>query len=386
MTEKERFLAVCRGEKPDYIPVFGFNEAPGVSGGVMRTTYNRLMATGMPDIGGVWEADGQPRNLEGWRRYWGVTGPLDVEEFPGEHARGFDYTRTIRDGFEYIECETGALTRQVQDNDITYSMPEFIRFHVRDRESWEFYKQRRTPGKRWPAGQLAALGGKYANAGKPVRVSIHSTFGALRDIVGPEMACMIFYDDPELARDIMAWLMWLNREYLFPLIRAVRPDIVLVSEDICYNHGMMIGPGMFREYCLPLYHEAQEVVRECGAEMFAVDTDGFAEPFVPVVREAGVNALFPWEVKSNNDLMRVRCGHPEFILMGGLEKECMNEGNEGLIAGEMAKAKALLAHGRYFPNGDHGIQPLVTFENLCRFMTALHDVCGNPEGDFPRVR
>ncbi len=29
-------------------------------------------------------------------------------------------------------------------------------------------------------------------------------------------------------------------------------------------------------------------------------------------------------------------------------------------------------------------QPFVTFSNLCKFMTLLHEVCNNPEGDFPR--
>ena len=51
----------------------------------------------------------------------------------------------------------------------------------------------------------------------------------------------------------------------------------------------------------------------------------------------------------------------------------------------MGKAPPLLARGGHFPNGDHGIQPPVTFPNLCRFMTLLHEVCNNPEGEFPRV-
>jgi hypothetical protein len=52
----------------------------------------------------------------------------------------------------------------------------------------------------------------------------------------------------------------------------------------------------------------------------------------------------------------------------------------------MSKVPALLGKGGYFPSGDHGIQPLVTFPNLCRFMTILHEVCGNPDGEFPRSR
>ena len=70
-----------------------------------------------------------------------------------------------------------------------------------------------------------------------------------------------------------------------------------------------------------------------------------------------------------------------------VEKEVVNEGNGHLIEVEiMSKVAPLLAQGRYFPNGDHGIQPLVTFENMCKFMTLLHEVTGNPEGEFPRVK
>jgi hypothetical protein len=118
----------------------------------------------------------------------------------------------------------------------------------------------------------------------------------------------------------------------------------------------------------------------------AVDTDGNAMEFTGLAEAVGVNAIFPYEVKAGNDLFALREKHPEFIFFGWLEKECVNEGNEGLIEKEIrSKVPPLLARGRYFPNGDHGIQPLVTFPNLCRFMTLLHEVTGNPEGKFPRV-
>jgi len=50
------------------------------------------------------------------------------------------------------------------------------------------------------------------------------------------------------------------------------------------------------------------------------------------------------------------------------------------------KVPRLLERSGYFPNGDHGIQPDVTFDSLCKFMTLLHEVTGNPEGQFPRIR
>jgi hypothetical protein len=105
-----------------------------------------------------------------------------------------------------------------------------------------------------------------------------------------------------------------------------------------------------------------------------------------LLAECGVNALFPFEAKPGNDLPALRRRFPEFVLMGWLEKETLNEGNEAAIRSElMTKVPGLLASGRYFPNGDHGIQPLVTFPNLCRFLTLLHELTGNPEGEFPRM-
>ena len=73
--------------------------------------------------------------------------------------------------------------------------------------------------------------------------------------------------------------------------------------------------------------------------------------------------------------------------MGWLEKECINEGDEHMIESEILnKVPALLRKRGYFPNGDRGIQPLATYSSLLKFMTILHDVCGNPEGEFPRSR
>ncbi len=90
---------------------------------------------------------------------------------------------------------------------------------------------------------------------------------------------------------------------------------------------------------------------------------------------------YPYEVKGQNDLFALREEIPDFIFFGWLEKEVVNEGNEDGIEAEIReKVPALLEKGGYFPNGDHGIQPMVTFPNLCRFMSLLHEACGNPEG------
>ena len=387
MTDRERFVATVRNLPSDYVPIFGFNGAPGVAAGCMEKTYRRLLDTGMPDVGGCWDLSGTPRNLEGWYRYWGTTGPLELDFFPAEPAPGIASSRRTIDGFEIIEYETGARTRQVIDNAITYSMPDFQVYHVRDRASWEFYRDHMSPGAPWPPDRVETACRRLDLRTRPLVVPVGSTWGLIRELMGPEAASTVLYDDPSLAREIVEWQDWKRRTYLFPLVERLRPEALQADEDNCYRGGMLISPGHFRSLCAPSYRQIASVARDCEVPMAAVDSDGNVMELIPLLVECGMNALFPFEVKPGNDLNALRRRFPEFILMGWLEKETLNEGNEGAIRTEiLRKVPALLQKGRYFPNGDHGIQPLVTFPNLCRFLTLLHEVTRNPEGEFPRMQ
>ncbi|NSW57548.1 MAG: hypothetical protein HPY44_16180 [Armatimonadetes bacterium] len=385
MTDLERFKAVAHFEQPDYVPIFGFPGAPGMSWGCMRLTYERLLATGMPDIGGSFHG-WQYHSPEGWMRYWGTTGPIGIDFGLSWGAEGFRSTKRVEDGFEIIECEDGSVTRQVIDNDITYSMPEFVRYPVRDRDSWELYKKRHTPTQFMSSEDMEANCRRFDQRDRPLCIGAGGGYGMVRGLMGPAAASLAFYDDPELVHDMVGWQLEQLRRDVFPLIERLRPEIVAIGEDLCYNHGMLLSPTQFHEFFGAHYQAVCDCAHANGADLVAVDTDGNAMEFTGVAASYGVNGMYPYEVKAGNDLFALRQRHPDFVLFGWLEKESVNEGNEAMIEAEiMSKVPPLLARGGYFPNGDHGIQPLVTFPALCRFMTLLHEVCNNPEGEFPRV-
>jgi len=370
MNDRERFIAVCRGEKPDYVPIFGFPGSPGMSQGLYIPSHRRLVEQGMPEWVDGAHRLGKPDSVEGWFRYWGTTGPIYPEFAIAQPARGIKSESHIEGDREIIEYETGALTSQVIDNDITYAMPEFIIHPVRDRKSWEFYRERMTPGPMRPAEEVEVDCRKLADRTRPLAVGAGSTWGTLRGLMGPEKACTVLYDDPQLAHDILDWHHWHRKTYAFPLIERLKPEIIGCGEDNCYNHGMLISPRHFEEFCSPAYRDIGEVARDCGVPMASIDTDGNYMEMVPLVEACGVNAIHPSEVKAGNDLFALRERHPQFILMGWLEKEVVNEGNGHLIEHEiMSKVPPLLEGGRYFPNGDHGIQPPVT---SCSKVMNLH--------------
>ncbi len=385
MTDRERFLAVATGQTPDYVPIFGFPGAPGMSHGCLRPTHERLVAGGMPAHVGGCVTNWRNRDVESWFRYWGTTGPIGLDFGLAWGAEGIKSTSREEDGYVIIEGEDGSVTREVVGNADIYTMPDYRVYPVRDRAGWEFHKARTTPRQFMSREEMEANCKRFDNRTRPLVVGAGGTYGYIRSMMGVEAASLALYDDPELIHDMIATWRENNRRYVFPLIERLKPEVVACWEDIGYKTSMLISPEQFREFCAPLYREIADCARACGVPVLTVDSDGCAMQLVPLLVECGFNSLYPFEVHGHNDLFALREQFPELVMFGWLEKEVVNEGQGHRIEHEIrSKVPPLLAKGRYFPNGDHGIQPDVTFPNLCKFMTILHEVCGNPEGEFPR--
>ncbi|MFW6158583.1 MAG: hypothetical protein ACOC8E_04415, partial [Planctomycetota bacterium] len=288
MNGLERFQAIVRFEEPDYVPIFGFSGAPGMSQGCMLKTHLRLVRTGMPPhVGGQWRLSRGRTNIESWFRYWGTTGPIRVDFSLARGRKGFrTVTRTDGD-YEIIESESGALTRQIIDNDITYMMPEFIEYPVRDRESWAFYRERMTPTDRVPDDELDERVRRYEGHDRPLHLGVGGAYGFLRGLLGPERLSVTLYDDPELIHEIMAWRLERFRADFLPVIERLRPEIVQMGEDLCYNHGMLISPRQFDEFCGEYYRAVCDCARANGADLVAVDTDGNAMEFTGLAESYG---------------------------------------------------------------------------------------------------
>ena len=372
MTQLERFLAVVRFERPDYWPMIN---APGL-GFVHAGGLAKLHEEGMPE---------SVTDIESWMTYWGQCGFESAAPI-GRGAPGIQSETWTEGDHEFIRYETGALTRQVVGNDMTYSMPDFMEFHVRDRASWECFRELSTPTERWDVEEQAE---RLDGRARPAAASMLSTWGRVRNYMGPERALTAIYDDPDLVREMIAWHTWLFDEFTVPVIERYRPEVITGWEDFCYNHGMLISPAAFREFCAPHYRHAAEVARGCGAELLIVDCDGKVDEYCPLLEEVGFNGCWPMEQVCGNDLLAYRERQPRFIFAGGIEKEICNTGNAALIRPELfPRIPAMLETGGYLPMFDHSLQTLVGFEELCRAMTLLHDICGSPDdwGSFPRIR
>ena len=370
MTELERFKCVVNFEKPDYWPLLCAHALGPPHGG----GYVKLHREGLPE---------EVNDTDSWARYWGMC-TYDHVYPVGEGAPGVKSEKVQEGEFEIIRYETGAVTRQVVGNELVYCMPDFQEFHVRDRASWERYRDLITP-RRKATEKLAGWRERFRDRTRPVAIHAGSTWGVVRDDMGPEAALLVIYDDPDLLREMIAFRLNLFEEFTVPVIEAVRPNVITMWEDFCYNHGMLIGPDSFREFCAPYYRRVAEVGRDCGVELMGVDCDGKVDEFCVLLEEVGLNGCWPLEQVCGNDPVEYRKKQPGFIFVGGIEKEIVNSGNASRIEPELYPKVPKMLEGRgAFPQFDHGLQPSVGFEELCRCVAELHKICGSDLGDFPR--
>jgi len=187
----------------------------------------------------------------------------------------------------------------------------------------------------------------------------------LRALMGPENLLYALYDKKELIHKMMRRWAELMNTGLEKLQSSLAVEELNMDEDICYNHGLLISPDMVKEFLLPYY---QDVVGKARARQkekmyFHVDTDGCAEPAVPLYLEAGMDMMSPWEVASGCDVVKIGLKWPGLIMMGGIDKRILAKSREAIDEHLEHIIPAMLKRGGYIPTCDHGVPNDVSYEN-----------------------
>lgn len=391
MNDRERFLAVAQFEQPDYVPLLSCN---GIDGPVPETVKVWCKEQGAPlyldelkgrDLGLEWTGLlGVTSELQCmWDDFWGLT---RVHYWGPESRVERADPEVIADDGEYLTLRhaDGAIVREMYDNADRYGMPEFIKYPLDEPEQWPAYRERWLPLEVgvYPEG-WAAQAALWRTRTFPLGALLPGTFSVLRDLFGTARASTLFYDAPELVHEILRHYRCRAMGMLERYMADAHPDCVSIGEDFCYRSGCFVSPAIFREFFIPHYREEVEYARTFGVQLTLVDSDGFTEPVISLLEEAGINCLQAFEPRAGNDIVRVRANHSHFVIWGGLDKYLMDQGDSAVIDAEIdRKVPPLLARGGYFPGIDHGLPPTARYRSYLHFMWRLHELTGNPQGEF----
>jgi len=207
-------------------------------------------------------------------------------------------------------------------------------------------------------------------------------FWAVRDWVGFESLCMMFYDKPSLVHEMFEFLTDFVIKTLKPVIHLLDIDLVELKEDMAYKHAPMISPEMFRTFMYPHYVKLISFLKCNGVKLVYVDCDGYPGGLIPLWIEAGVDAMSPTEIAAGNNIDQLQKEHPSFGLFGGIDKRELAK-DKRAVYNMVATLPRYIEKGGFIPHVDHAIPHDVPLENYKYFRKLMAKIaCGGSIGSF----
>jgi hypothetical protein len=301
------------------------------------------------------------------------TVPINLWLHPPFEVRTVDEDETTKT----IQDEYGITLRMWNDN---RGMPQWLDYPVRTRNDFESIKERLVPeiAPRLPSNWMELLetwrGREYplCLSGWPC-----GFFGSLRQLMGDERVFYTLYDNPSLIHEIVDFLADFWIEVLDQVMDDLRPlniDRYDFWEDVGYKGGSLISPRMFNEFLMPGYRKLIGFLRENGIDVILVDSDGDVRDLIPLWLEAGVNGIYPIEVASNMDVVKLREQYPHLLMFGGVDKRSIASGTERIREELNYRLASVLPTGGYVPFVDHFIPPDVSWQDYQAFREQLYEV------------
>lgn len=269
----------------------------------------------------------------------------------------------------------GIVMREFKHNPLS-SMPHFIRFPVETRQDFrKFWAERMQPdlaariGPDWRQRLRAHRDRDYVLVVLADRWG--GFFGSLRNLVGLERLCTLFYDEPAFVEEMMEADADFLVAMLSQMLECTSIDVFGFWEDMAYTAGPLIGPNLVRKFMVPRYRKVIDFARRRGVRWFALDSDGDVSLLIRPWIDAGLDILYPWEVQAGMDVNAIRREYGRNLrLWGGVDKRALARGKAEIDA-EIARHKRLIDDGGFVPMLDHSAPPDIPYANYCYFMEQL---------------
>lgn len=177
-------------------------------------------------------------------------------------------------------------------------------------------------------------------------------FMFLTYVMGMTNAMIACMEEPEEVKALLNFICDLNIETSKKLMYYLKPDVMLLGDDIAHEREPFVSEAMFLDIFEPVWRRNTQVFREGGC--FAQHHNcGRIEPFIPWIVDMGNNAWDP--AQQSNDLYAIKWKYDnKFVICGGLENNgfiCWPETSDEEVRAEVKRVMDLLAPGGGFAFG-----------------------------------
>ena len=348
MNNRERFRRIMNYKPVDRLPVLAVEPFETMA-------IERWRREGLPD-------DTHPVDYLGMSQLVHI--PLSFDPIPPFERQ------VVSEDAEYVVETTnmGALVRRRKDNPTMFY--GHIDHPVKTRADWEAYKlrfQASTPG-RLPEDWLRTVAPSLNDSQEPVGLFLFPFFFRLGFYsMGMERFLSAFYEEPDLMHDMFSHWCDFTLNNICLVLKVVKPDVVLFTEDLAGKNGPMISPRIYEEFWYPYQDVIISMLHDYGVPLICQWTAGQFECLLPGMMEHGFNCTWPLEVMAGMDAHALRKRFGRGLRLGGnIAKEAVIAGPDA-IDQEIERLMPLIREGGFLPALDDMASPDMPFSHY-RYM------------------
>ena len=254
------------------------------------------------------------------------------------------------------------------------SMDTYISFPVRNMADWKELKKKYIPAAmeryepNWTIFRLEGWKKRHHPLVFGENCTTLGLYWYMRELMGTEPLSYAFFDQPELIDDMLEFQADFLIECAKPVLEKISVEYVCFSEDLAMKTGPLISPFLYKKFIFPRYKRVIEFYKSHGVKYICVDTDGNPEAVLPMMLDAGVDAIWPLERASDMDPIRLRKKFGRSLrLWGGVDKRVLPYGPQAIEA-HLKTMIPLIEEGGFIPTVDHTVQPDVSWQNFQFYM------------------
>ncbi|MGQ9764169.1 MAG: uroporphyrinogen decarboxylase family protein [Armatimonadota bacterium] len=349
---------------------------------------------------GVW-----PQTAERWATEGVPAGAMDYDWFSREEYLGLDRREFIWVNFdmiplfepEVIECTDryevvrnshGIVTRALLEGTVRggrMCMDTYLEFPVKDLEDFRKLKKRYIAGldERYPPRWREELVPQWQKRDYVLVLGRNCQaagfYWRAREWMGTENLSYAWYDQPQLCHEMMEFFADFTIENARPILEQIDVEYFNLNEDFAMKTGPLLSPETFRRFIYPHLKRLVEFFKGHGVQYVTLDSDGNIEPLIPLLMDAGIDAIWPLERAANMDPCRLRREFGKKLrLWGGVDKRVIARGRKA-IEDHLRELVPLIEDGGFIPTVDHTVPPDVSWENFEYYMECKRKIL---EGRF----
>ena len=220
-----------------------------------------------------------------------------------------------------LRIERDALGRTLKLNKRAATIPLPLDYPVKSMDDWLRLKPFFAFREDRVDAAAVARARRAREEGAVIRAAIPGGWDTARELMGEEVACLAYYEQPELMRNILDTLSDTCRRVFELLADQVIVDQLSIHEDMAGKSGPLVGPNLVGEFIAPFYRATWEAAAARGARLFNQDSDGDMTCLLDLFVEHGVNMMHPFEPAAGMDIVKVRKRFgPRLAMLGGIDK------------------------------------------------------------------